>query len=36
MCYAAQSWTTTQAEKNNLSSVERRIIRKLKLIPEDK
>lgn len=36
MCYAAQSWTTTQAEKNNLISVKRSIIRRLKLIPEDK
>uniref|UniRef100_A0A0N5BPZ4 Reverse transcriptase domain-containing protein n=1 Tax=Strongyloides papillosus TaxID=174720 RepID=A0A0N5BPZ4_STREA len=36
MCYAAQSWTTTQAERNNLLSVERSIIRRLKLIPEDK
>uniref|UniRef100_A0A0N5BI64 Reverse transcriptase domain-containing protein n=1 Tax=Strongyloides papillosus TaxID=174720 RepID=A0A0N5BI64_STREA len=36
MCYAAQSWTTTQAERNNLISVERSIIRRLKLIPEDK
>uniref|UniRef100_A0A0N5BS70 Reverse transcriptase domain-containing protein n=1 Tax=Strongyloides papillosus TaxID=174720 RepID=A0A0N5BS70_STREA len=36
MCYAAQLWTTTQAERNNLISVERSIIRRLKLIPEDK
>uniref|UniRef100_A0A0K0EXZ8 Transposase n=1 Tax=Strongyloides venezuelensis TaxID=75913 RepID=A0A0K0EXZ8_STRVS len=36
MYYAAQSWTTTQAERINPISVERCIIRRLKLIPEDK
>uniref|UniRef100_A0A0K0FSR1 Reverse transcriptase domain-containing protein n=1 Tax=Strongyloides venezuelensis TaxID=75913 RepID=A0A0K0FSR1_STRVS len=36
MYYAALSWTTTQAERINLISVERCIIRRLKLIPENK
>uniref|UniRef100_A0A0K0EWS1 CCHC-type domain-containing protein n=1 Tax=Strongyloides venezuelensis TaxID=75913 RepID=A0A0K0EWS1_STRVS len=36
MYYAAQSWTTTQAERINLISVERCIIRRLKLIRENK